>query len=138
MNYRRSFIAMLAASPFVALLGWGMTRDPREIPSPLPGRVAPAFDLAVFARGDMTSPDATLDTVRLADHRGQVVVLNYWASWCLACRDEHRALSDVAAEYNAAGVRDVSFYVDAALTLALLSFAATLVAARYLIRGRPF
>jgi cytochrome c biogenesis protein CcmG, thiol:disulfide interchange protein DsbE len=110
MNYRRSFIAMLAASPFVVLLAWGMTRDPREIPSPLPGRVAPTFDLAVFARGDMTPPDAKLDTVRLAEHRGNVVVLNYWASWCLACRDEHRALSDVAAEYNAAGVRDVSFY----------------------------
>lgn len=35
-------------------------------------------------------------------------------------------------------VRDVSYYVDAALALALLSFAATLVAARYVQRGRPF
>lgn len=34
-------------------------------------------------------------------------------------------------------LRDVSYYVDAALTLALLSFAATLVAVRYLLRGRP-
>jgi multicomponent Na+:H+ antiporter subunit F len=35
-------------------------------------------------------------------------------------------------------LRGVSYYVDAALTLALLSFASTLVSARYLIRGRPF
>jgi len=35
-------------------------------------------------------------------------------------------------------LREVSYYVDAALTLALLSFASTLVAARYLLRGRPF
>jgi multicomponent Na+:H+ antiporter subunit F len=35
-------------------------------------------------------------------------------------------------------LRDVSYYVDAALTLALLSFSATLVSARYLLRGRPF
>jgi multicomponent Na+:H+ antiporter subunit F len=34
-------------------------------------------------------------------------------------------------------LRDVSYYVDAALTLALLSFAATLVAARFLLRERP-
>jgi multicomponent Na+:H+ antiporter subunit F len=34
--------------------------------------------------------------------------------------------------------RDVSYYIDAALALALLSFTATLVVARYLTRGRPF
>jgi multicomponent Na+:H+ antiporter subunit F len=35
-------------------------------------------------------------------------------------------------------VRDVSYYIDAALALALLSFTSTLVAARYVVRGRPF
>ena len=35
-------------------------------------------------------------------------------------------------------LRDVSYYIDAALTLALLSFTATLVAARHVLRGRPF
>ena len=35
-------------------------------------------------------------------------------------------------------LRDVSFYIDAALALALLSFTATLVAARHVLRGRPF
>jgi cytochrome c biogenesis protein CcmG/thiol:disulfide interchange protein DsbE len=37
--------------------------------------------------------------MRLTDLRGKVVVLNFWASWCLACRDEHSALSDVAQSY---------------------------------------
>jgi cytochrome c biogenesis protein CcmG/thiol:disulfide interchange protein DsbE len=37
--------------------------------------------------------------VSLAQHRGGIVVLNFWASWCLQCRDEHQALSNAAREY---------------------------------------
>ena len=39
--------------------------------------------------------------------RGKVVVVNVWASWCLACRDEHEALSSVASTYAGRGVRFV-------------------------------
>lgn len=42
--------------------------------------------------------------VSLASHRGEVVVLNFWASWCLACRDEHAPLSRVATQYRDRGV----------------------------------
>ncbi|MEK6611689.1 MAG: redoxin domain-containing protein [Gemmatimonadota bacterium] len=100
MNWKRATIAALTAAPVIGLLAWGMTRDPNDIPSPLPGREAPAFQLAVFApgQGDLQRPVG--DTVRLADLRGQVVVLNFWASWCLACRDEHALLSTVAREYS--------------------------------------
>ena len=108
MNWPRAFAGVVGASPFVALLAWGMTRDPSEIPSPLPGRAAPPFALAVFARGDSAPSAGEQDTVRLARHRGEVVVLNYWASWCLACRSEHAVLSEAAAGYRAAG--DVRFY----------------------------
>jgi cytochrome c biogenesis protein CcmG/thiol:disulfide interchange protein DsbE len=43
--------------------------------------------------------------MRLEDLRGNVLVLNFWASWCLACRDEHAALSDVARRYATRAVK---------------------------------
>jgi len=105
VNWRRSVAAGAVGVPFVALLGFGLTRDPRAIPSPLPGRTAPDFRLAVLRPGDYPAARIAGDTEALAEHRGQVVVLNFWASWCLACRDEHAALSAVAREYAGRGVQ---------------------------------
>ena len=96
MNWRRAAIASAASAPVIALLAWGMTRDPREITSPLPGRNAPAFQLGVFAPGEPPLARAVGDTLVLTAMRGKVVVLNFWASWCLECRVEHRDLSTVA------------------------------------------
>jgi cytochrome c biogenesis protein CcmG/thiol:disulfide interchange protein DsbE len=105
MNWRRATFAGAVALPIVALLGFGLTRDPSVIRSPLPGRAAPDFALEVFAPGAGMVARDNRDTVRLSEFRGQVVVLNFWASWCLACRDEHEALSQVAAAYADRGVR---------------------------------
>lgn len=105
MNWKRAAAASIVAVPIVVLLGYGMTRDPKEIPSPLPGREAPPFSLAVFAEGHGIQHRAAGDSIRLADHRGEVVVLNFWASWCLACRDEHSTLSMVAESYAPKGVK---------------------------------
>ena len=105
MNWKRAASASIVAVPIILLLGYGMTRDPKEIPSPLPGREAPAFSLAVFAEGVGAQRRAVGDTVRLAEHAGEVVVLNFWASWCLACRDEHSALSAVSEAYAPKGVQ---------------------------------
>jgi len=105
MNWKRGSSAAVVAIPIIALLGFGMTRDPKEIPSPLPGRAAPQFSLAVFAEGVGAQHRASGDTVRLKDHTGEVVVLNFWASWCLACRDEHQTLSQVSEMYAGRGVK---------------------------------
>jgi cytochrome c biogenesis protein CcmG, thiol:disulfide interchange protein DsbE len=99
VNWKRSLIAAVAAVPVILLFAWGFTRDPGLIPSPLPGHPAPQFSLDVFAPGQPPLSRPVGDTVRLADLRGQVVVLNFWASWCGACREEHAVLSATARLY---------------------------------------
>lgn len=106
MNWKRAAIATIGIVPLIALLAFGMTRDPKEIPSPLPGRAAPDFALAVMPmqpNADGTEPALT-DTVRLAEKRGRIQVVNFYASWCLACRDEHPVLTALAPRYAAKGV----------------------------------
>lgn len=72
----------------VVFLGVGLGLNPREVPSPLINRLAPAFDLPQLHAVDRrTGP---------ADMRGQVWLLNVWASWCVSCRQEHPVLVDLA------------------------------------------
>jgi|SRR5690606_9178430 len=98
MNWRRALIGIGIALPIIALLAYGMTTDPRALPTTLPGRPAPDFALRVMG-------SAPSDTVRLSDQRGSIVVLNFWASWCLECRVEHADLSRVATLLEDRGVR---------------------------------
>ena len=69
-------------------LAAGLKLNPREVPSPLIGQPAPEFKLA-----RLEDPAALLSK---QDMLGQVWVLNVWASWCVACREEHPALLDFA------------------------------------------
>lgn len=102
MNWKRVALTLLALVPVIGLLAFGLTRDPKAIASPLPGRAAPGFALPVFT--DPTGKELGR-MVKLEEHRGDVVVLNFWASWCLACRGEHTVLSTVAKRYEGRGVQ---------------------------------
>lgn len=97
MNWKRVIVSFAFTVPIVALLAFGLTRDPRAIDSPLPGRPAPDFALPVIENGT--------GTVSLADLRGDVVVLNFFASWCLECRYEHAVLAMAASQYAEQGVK---------------------------------
>src|SRR5919197_4305700 len=77
------------------LLSFGLSRDPTLIRSALIGRPAPGFSLQTLDGSD---------TVRLSDLRGQVVVVNFWASWCADCRIEHSSLVTAWERYRDRGV----------------------------------
>ena len=72
----------------VALLAVGLNLNPREVPSPLVGKPAPAFTVPQLAEpGKTFSPQ---------EMRGKVWLFNVWASWCVSCRDEHPYLVEFA------------------------------------------
>ena len=76
---------------FILLVGFlavGLKLDPREVPSPLVGKPAPAFALPVLHQPDKRFAPG--------DMRGKVWLLNVWASWCVSCREEHPVLMDFA------------------------------------------
>src|SRR3546814_677145 len=86
-------LAVVPVAVFAALallLGFGLTLKPREIPSVLIGKPAPEFSL----------PPVQGRTLGLStkDLYGHVSLVNVFASWCVACREEHPILLDLAAD----------------------------------------
>lgn len=71
-----------------AFLVRGLFLNPREVPSPLIDKPAPAFKLT-----QLHEPDKSLAR---DDLKGQVWLLNVWASWCVSCREEHPLLVDLS------------------------------------------
>ena len=69
-------------------LAIGLTKDPRQVPSPFIGKPAPAFTLAKLHEPEVKfSPE---------EMKGKVWLLNVWASWCVSCRVEHPVLNDMS------------------------------------------
>ena len=89
------WIIPLAAVPVLALLAFGFRTNPRDIPSPLLGRPAPALALTTLDDKPMSLEAA----------RGKVVVVNFWASWCYpACYEEAPVLERNWRAYRDRGV----------------------------------
>ena len=88
-NGRRlaGYIPLAVFLVMAVFLGVGLTMNPSDIPSPLIGKPVPQFSL----------PPVQGRTLGLAtaDLKGQVALVNVFASWCVACREEHPLLLDL-------------------------------------------
>lgn len=84
MNRALPLAAFIVLVIFFAI---GLARDPRKIPSPLIDKPAPTFDLP-----KLHSPEERLSPTTM---KGQVWLLNVWASWCAACLVEHPVLLEL-------------------------------------------
>jgi cytochrome c biogenesis protein CcmG/thiol:disulfide interchange protein DsbE len=72
----------------VVFLAIGLNRDPQEVPSPLINKPAPAFEIPQLSDANQSFSPASM--------KGQVWILNVWASWCVACHEEHPVLVELA------------------------------------------
>lgn len=86
-RHLRFLIPLVVFGVLVAFLGKGLFLNPREVPSPLIDKAAPVFELPQLhnAAGRFSSQDML----------GKVWLLNVWASWCVACRQEHPLLVEL-------------------------------------------
>jgi cytochrome c biogenesis protein CcmG, thiol:disulfide interchange protein DsbE len=84
MNRTVLIVGLLIVAAIVTILFMGLGKDPAHIDSPLIGRPAPGFALKAVGSGE---------TIDLTRYRGKPVVLNFWATWCRPCWDEHPVLT---------------------------------------------
>ncbi len=85
MRYLLPLFAFIVLAVFLLI---GLTLNPRQVPSPLIDKPAPVFQLQ-----QLHEPEKTMTS---SDNLGKVWLLNVWASWCVACRDEHLLLVQLA------------------------------------------
>ena len=96
----------------VAFLLIGLHRDPHEVPSPLINKAAPDFQLQ-----QLSEPAKSISAKEL---RGKVWLLNFWGTWCVACREEHPVLVKYS-KTNAVPIYGVDYKDDRAAAIQMLA-----------------
>ena len=119
------YLIALAAVAFAVVLASRFGTDPGLVDSPLIGRPAPEFSLAPLEGGEQ---------VALSDLDGQIVVVNFFASWCPECRDEHEALTATAEAFADQGVTlvQISYQESPPASISYLDAAGRADTAHYL------
>jgi len=95
--------ALVAVAGLLALLFYGLTTERIQTGvAPPPNAEAPDFSLQTFDG----------KTIHLADLRGKAVVLNFWASWCVPCKEEQPTIEALSQRYAPAGVTFVGVNIQ--------------------------
>ncbi len=117
--------AAMVAVVFAVVLASRFGTDPGLVDSPLLGKTAPGFDLAPLEGGEPTS---------LGELHGDIVIVNFFASWCLECREEHDAITSTADAFADEGVTfvQIGYQESPPDSLAYLDAAGRSDAVRYL------
>ena len=84
------FLPLTVTAALAIVLAWGLTQDPSNLPSTLIGKAVPDFDLPPV--------QGRLLGLSSGDLKGEVSLVNVFASWCVACREEHPLLMKLAAQ----------------------------------------
>jgi cytochrome c biogenesis protein CcmG/thiol:disulfide interchange protein DsbE len=87
MNRTVLLVGGVVTAALVGVLFVGLGKDPAAIESPLIGKPAPTFALRQVGTGN---------TVDVSQFRGKPVVVNFWATWCVPCWEEHPVLVSTA------------------------------------------
>ena len=87
LNAKVLVAGLAVVAPLVVVLVMNLGRNPHLIGSPLVGRAAPEFTLRPMGGGE---------PVTLASLRGRPAVINFWATWCVPCFEEHPLLVSTA------------------------------------------
>lgn len=112
----RTLIPVAALAVALALAAWATSAGPSSTPPSAPP-VAEETDAPLTADDPIPAPDFELPTgsgepFRLSDHRGEVVVLNLWATWCPPCRHEIPDFIGLQDEYRDDGLTVVGVSLD--------------------------
>ena len=91
MNWKYLLIGLVMVVPLLYFLGRGFEFDPKEIKSPLVGKPAPELALSAIGGGQ------NYDLMAL---KGTPVIVNFWATWCVPCKQEHALLQQAATHYQ--------------------------------------
>jgi len=112
LNWKVVAIGAAAVLPLIVVLVANLGRDPHAVRSPLVGGIAPAFELRPVGGGAPVSLDAL---------RGKPVVLNFWATWCVPCFQEHATLTSGARTFSEASFVGVVYEDEEARTSEFLA-----------------
>ena len=112
VNAKVVVVGLVVVLPLLAVLLLNLGRDPHSIRSPLIGRPAPPFSLAPVGGGGPISLDSL---------RGRPVVMNFWATWCVPCFEEHAALAAAARTFREVQFLGIVYEDDESRTQAFLA-----------------
>lgn len=106
-------LGMFAAIAILIGILWkGLNLNPNSAPMVLQDKPANDFSVTLLQGKEHLSSNHAGDAIQLKDFLGKPLVLNFWASWCVSCREEARLMEAYWQKYKAQGVQFVGIAIQ--------------------------